>query len=240
LAEPIVPDSDSFSVFVNGGPVSTSPLAETGEATPVIIDLPPVTIDLIEPDGSLSDRVTIGASQVTFKSDDPSEIPLPRRAGAFPVFGLIPGAPVESFFAFRWLGKSDANGPGGEPPGGDSDSYITSTPMGSSVGTLTEGMDDTGPVMIPALFFDVLQTPDPNGPVSDYVDLSPATFRFWSDGASSPPPDQIGQVFQFLEPAPIEYELFFTSDSAVPEPGTVALVGSGFLILLMHRWRKAG
>jgi hypothetical protein len=239
VAEPIVPGSDSFTVFVNGSPTATFPFSETDEAIGLVIDLPSTTIDLVEADGSLSDRLTIGASQVTIMSD-PSGSPLPRRPGAFPVFGLIPGAPAESFFPFRWLGKSDENGPGGEPPVGDSDSFITITPMGSSVGTLPEGIDDTVPIMLPALFFDVLESPDPNGPVSDYVDLSATTFRFWSDGASSSPPQHGDQFFQFPEPQGIQYELFFSSDSAVPEPGTVALVGSGFLILLAHRWRKAG
>ncbi|MGA2443401.1 MAG: PEP-CTERM sorting domain-containing protein [Tepidisphaeraceae bacterium] len=203
----------------------------------------------------ISDRLHIDPFTVNIESDSDTttgqDIPLPRRPGAV----LIPASALESFFPVSVTVTSDGDQSG---TGSQSDSIeitqggyldqVTGTGVTGNV-VMNQVIPEPGfdpsseivPFTIPAISFDVEEPGSTGGAViSDYVDMPYITGEFISsDFLSDYPPLPNGPNMAIYESAitggGYDWSMGFSSD--VPEPGSIALLGSTLLFGFVRRRR---
>jgi hypothetical protein len=215
---------------------------------PQVFDFPGRSIGFLEgTTGGLSDLLTISPYQVSVTSDD--EIGLMPRLNAIP----IPASALERFLLFSIKASSDGDVPGMSNQFSDflkikTGIYSTDSGTVEFDGKIPESSDPAAPeppllaAILPRMY-DVYEPGKP-GVVSDYVDiLTTIQVQFISsdnpaDYANLPPAQ--GFITEDAElGGRVFYVLGFVSDTEVPEPSAIFLLGLGSIALVaLHRRRK--
>ena len=79
--------SDSIKITVNGLPKLDFSITESQEGVPFFIFVPGTIIELTEPNGLISDRMTINPYYINFESDPPGLVGGPPRPGSIQEIG---------------------------------------------------------------------------------------------------------------------------------------------------------
>jgi hypothetical protein len=260
FAQAGVPDSDLLQEFIRDHnapaatpdvpilpgfpPIVTIKIPEvTPEATAQTFTMPGRTIDFLEGASTapISDRLSFNQYQVRVVSDD--TVGLPPRTNAI----QIPASALEAFLPISISASSDGDQASTGQPESDH-LTITIGYHGPGTGDVTEfpipepGPDPaTEPIfshVIPALSFDVVEpggVAGTQGFISDYVDISEIGVTFISSDDQAIynqfPPAHGFVVEDHLLGGGVTYSLGFVSDTEVPEPGTLTLLGIGFAMV---------
>jgi PEP-CTERM motif len=234
FAEPVSPISDSVNVSVNGLSVAGLSITDAEEGLAFDVLVPGTIIELLEPDGTISDRLIIDPYQFHFQSDAEGAPSPSPRAGAIQV--------PENFSPLAIRFVSDA-----ENPTGTLSDTVDVFVNGAIVGHFDISELPTEPpldVTLPPVQFDMMEDPQF---VSDILDIGQIHFTFESDAEKIGLP-QIeiphGYVsFSFPEldvngnGILQNYDMVAVSDP-VPEPSSVILLAVGVLAIFPFAYRR--
>jgi len=225
--------SDSVNFFVGGTNVGgfTVPESSSEGSSLSLTVLNPIVIELLEPGTQIiSDVLRISSLSLTFTSDGDLAPPLPANPDAFQVGEIVTALDVRV--------QSDLDEPWTAPANSDVLQFFSA---GNSPGSIKIAEDPTRPeirtfrIGLPVTF-DMLEA---DGTVSDELVISQFSGSFTSDGDPSTITHTDG-AFQLDETGSLQslFRMDVNSDSAVPEPGSLTLLGMAVVGMAGYRWRR--